>query len=107
MEYEESIYNLIPKERYEPPKQKKYKSSHPHDMPPTGSTFGLGTTSRPGIGNVNGEYQPPGGSHSQKANGLTFGKPKGTYKPETTGFRKKQTGNPILTKSKKRRCWLF
>jgi hypothetical protein len=55
MEFEESIYNLIPKEKYEPPKPKRYKSNHPYGAPPTGSTFGLGTTSRPGVGNLNGE----------------------------------------------------
>jgi len=26
MEFEESIFNLIPKERYEPPKPKRYQS---------------------------------------------------------------------------------
>jgi hypothetical protein len=56
MEFEESIYNLIPKERYVPTKDKRHKSMHPHDMPPTASTIGLKTTSKPGIGNVNGEY---------------------------------------------------
>ena len=96
MEYEESIYNLIPKERYEPPKPKRYKSSHPHNLPPTCSTFGLGTTSKPNIGNVNGDFNPEGGSHAPKANGLTFGKPKGAAKPEVTGFRKKGTGTMVL-----------
>jgi len=86
MEYEESIYNLIPKERYEPPKQKMHKSRHPANMPPTGSTFCLGTTSKPGVGNLNGDYQPGGSNHANKANGGTFGKPKGDYKPETTSF---------------------
>ena len=28
MEFEESVYNLIPKERYEPAKDKMYKSKH-------------------------------------------------------------------------------
>jgi hypothetical protein len=64
MEYEESIYNLIPKEKYEPPKPKRYKSGHNSNLPPTGSTFGLGTTSRPGVGNLNGEVLPEGGTHS-------------------------------------------
>ena len=100
MEYEESIYNLIPKERYEPVKQKRYKSNHPHDLPPTGSTFGLGTTSKPNVGNVNGDYNPEGGSHAPKAGGLTFGKPKGAAKPDTTTFRKKQTGTIVLPESK-------
>jgi hypothetical protein len=58
MEFEESIYNLIPKERYQPPKQDKHKSKHPFDMPPTCSTFALRTTSKPNVANVNGDYQP-------------------------------------------------
>lgn len=100
MEFEESIYNLIPKERYEPPKAAKYKSKHPHDVAPTASTFGLKTTSKPGISNVNGEIRPEGGSHTHKGDGLTFGKPKGTLKPTTTDFRKKGTGTMVLNDRK-------
>lgn len=37
--------------------------------------------------------------HSQRGMSLTIGKPKGTMKPETTGFRKKGTGNPVLPES--------
>jgi len=81
MEYEESIYNLIPKERYEPPKQKRHRSVHPHNIPPTGSTFGIGTSSKPGVGNLNGDYQPEGSKHPTKAAGATFGKAKGAVKP--------------------------
>ena len=47
--YEESIYNLIPKEYVPPPKSKKYKSKHNPMKPPTGSTFINYTTSRPGV----------------------------------------------------------
>lgn len=96
MEFEESIFNLIPKERYEPPKAKRYQSQHPHNVPPTASTFALKTTSKPGIANLNGNYNPEGGSHSMRGMSLTIGKPKGSLKPETTGFRKKGTGNPVL-----------
>ena len=96
MEFEESIFNLIPKERYEPPKPKRYKSSHPHNVPPTASTFALKTTSKPGVANVNGDYRPEGGFHSQRGASLTIGKPKGAVKPDTNGFRKKGTGNPML-----------
>jgi len=32
MEFEESIYNLIPKEQYVPEKQKRYKSQYPADL---------------------------------------------------------------------------
>ena len=96
MEFEESIFNLIPKERYEPPKPKRYKSMHPHNMPPTCSTFALRTTSKPDVANVAGNYQPQGGAHSQRGMSLTFGKPKGAMKPEATGFQKKGSGNPVL-----------
>ena len=58
MEYEESIYNLVPKERYVPPKQPRYKSQFPHDLPPTGSTFGLVNTSKPGASNMHGDFKP-------------------------------------------------
>lgn len=96
MEFEESIFNLIPKERYEPPKPKRYKSTHPHQVPPTASTFALKTTSKPNVANIAGYYNPEGGFHSQRGASLTFGKPKGTLKPETTGFRKKGTGTATL-----------
>lgn len=96
MEFEESIFNLIPKERYEPPKPKRYKSTHPATVPPTASTFALKTTSKPGVANVAGNYNPQGGAHSQRGASLTFGHPKGTLKPDTTTFRKKGTGNPVL-----------
>lgn len=56
MEYEESIYNLVPKVRYEPPKDKRHKSTHPHNVPPTASTFCNKTTSKPGVANLNGDY---------------------------------------------------
>ena len=100
MEYEESIYNLIPREHYEPPKERRYKSKHPHNQPPSCSTFALGTTSKPGVFNVNGESVPQGSNHSNKGNGLTFGKPKGAMKPNTTDFRKKGTGTIRIPESK-------
>ncbi len=39
---------------------------------------------------------PEGGSHSNKADALTLGKPKGAFKPETTNFKKKGTGTIVL-----------
>lgn len=89
--YEESIYNLIPKEAYNPPKDKRYKSKHAHNLPPTSTTFGLKTTSKI-VGNQEGALQPGEGSHKNKGNGLTFGKPKGAVKPDTMNPLKKQTG---------------
>ena len=96
MEFDESIYNLIPKERYQPPKEKRHKSKHHPDIPPTSTTFALRTTTKPGVGNVSGALQPQGGSHTNVGDALTFGKPKGTLKPETTSFRKKGTGTMVL-----------
>jgi hypothetical protein len=86
MEFEESIYNLIPKEQFVPAKPKRHKSVHPANLPPTGSTFCIKTTSKPGVANLNGEYDPKGSLHTHQAAGLTFGKPKGALKPETTKF---------------------
>lgn len=100
MEFEESIYNLIPKERYEPPKPKRYKSQHPPTVPPTGSTFCLKSTSKPGVANLSGDLDPQGSNHIAKGAGLTFGKPKGTLKPETTNFTKKGTGTMKLPEGK-------
>ena len=47
--YEESIYNLIPKEYVPPPKDKPHRSRHDPSFPPSGSTFINHTTSRPKV----------------------------------------------------------
>jgi hypothetical protein len=88
-QYDESIYNLIPREEYVPGRGKKYKSKHPFDMPPSYSTFGNHTTSKPGVGNITGDYIPGQGAHKEKNPGATMGKAKGTLKPDATNFRKK------------------
>lgn len=100
MEFEESIYNLIPKEAYVPPKQKKHVSKHHPQTAPTASTFGLKTTSKPGVSNLSGVQAPQGGSHSSKANGATFGLPKGAAKPDASTFRLKGTGTMVLPEGK-------
>jgi hypothetical protein len=46
---EETIYNIIPKEYVPPPKDPRYKSKYPPNLPPTGSTFCHKTTSKPGV----------------------------------------------------------
>ena len=46
---EESIYNLVPKEFVPPAKEALYKSKYPPNIPPTGSTFCLKTTSKPQV----------------------------------------------------------
>ena len=77
MEFEESIFNLIPKEAYVPPKQQKYKSKHDPRANPTASTFALRTTSKPNVANMSGAVVEQGGSHTQKAMSATIGLPKG------------------------------
>ena len=100
MDIEESIYNLIPKEAYVPPKQKRYQSKHNPGTAPTYSTFALRTTSKPGVSNVSGEVAAPSGSHAQKAPGATFGLPKGVAKPNPEQFRLKGTGTMKLEERK-------
>jgi len=65
MEFDESIYNLIPKEQYVAPKPKRHRSQYPADLEPTASTFGLKTTSKPVCSNLSGKFNLEGGSHSR------------------------------------------
>lgn len=97
---EESIYNLIPKEQYQPVKQKRYKSQYPPNLAPTASTFGLKTTSKPVCSNLSGKFNLEGGAHSHQAAGGTMGAAKGTLRPDVTNFKKKGTGNPVLIPKK-------
>ena len=54
MEFEESIFNPIPKEAYVPPKQPRHKSKHDPGCQPTASTFALRTTTKPKVANLSG-----------------------------------------------------
>lgn len=81
MEFEESIFNLIPKEAYVPPKNARHVSKHDPKCAPTSSTFGLHTTTKPGLANVTGNTRVQGGSHEATAPSATFGLPKGAAKP--------------------------
>jgi len=92
MEFEESIYNLIPKEAYVPPKDKRHVSKHNPKGAPTSSTFCLNTTSKPGVSNVSGVVGPSGSNHTNTGTGNTFGLPKGQAKPNAGTFRLKGTG---------------
>lgn len=92
MEFEESIFNLIPKEAYVPPKQPRHKSKHNPGTAPTASTFALRTTSKPGVSNLAGTPQVEGSSHQHKSQAATFGLPKGASKPNAQQFRLKGTG---------------
>jgi len=69
---EESIYNII-KPEYEPiEKRKHYTSKYAYNIPPTGSTFGNHTTSRPKVSNLNGSLDPLLGPHSHQGNKSKF-----------------------------------
>jgi hypothetical protein len=80
MYQEESIYNLLPKEKVELEKQPLYRSLYPPKIAPTASTFGLKTSSFPNVANLNGEYSFPRGAHPLRGLYSTFGKPNGKYK---------------------------
>ena len=100
MEFEESIYNLIPKEAYVPPKAQRHVSKHNPKAVPTASTFCLKTTSKPGLSNLTGEDAAPAGHHTNKATSGQFGLPKGQAKPDPNTFRLKNTGTFKLPESK-------
>jgi hypothetical protein len=89
MYQQESIYNLIPKEKIEPAKTMRHRSQFPHDIAPTATTFGLKTTSFPGVGNLNGDFQLPRGGHPRTGLYSTFGKPNGFNKADPENFVKK------------------
>mmetsp|Transcript_1099 Transcript_1099/g.984 ORF Transcript_1099/g.984 Transcript_1099/m.984 type:complete len:270 (-) Transcript_1099:327-1136(-) len=89
---EESIYNLIPKEYVQPPKQPLYRSKHNPTTAPTGTTFALKGTSVPKVGNTGGHTAIPMNAHTNKGGFSTLGKVKGAVKPQTTQFTKKGTG---------------
>jgi hypothetical protein len=92
MENEESIYNLIPPQEYKAPKGKLYKSKYNPKAIPTGSTFCLGTTSRPGVSNLNGEVIPQGSNHLNTAGTALWGRKKGDSKADPHRFTKKGEG---------------
>lgn len=100
MEFEESIYNLIPKEAYVPPKAQRHVSKHNPKAAPTSSTFCLNTTSKPKISNMTGEDAAPSGHHTNKSTAGQFGLPKGQAKPDPNTFRLKNTGTFKLPQGK-------
>lgn len=89
MYQEESIYNLVPKEKILPEKDKRYRSFYPPWIAPTATTFNLNNTSYPNIANMNGEVALPRGAHPTRGNWRTFGLPEGGYKQPPEKFYKK------------------
>ena len=100
MEFEESIFNLIPKEAYVPPKQPRHKSKHNPRTEPTASTFALRTTSKPRVANMSGGATAVNGTHTNRAMNATMGLPQGTAKPNSNQFRLKGTGTFQLPEGK-------
>ena len=100
MEFEESIYNLIPKEAYVPPKPARHVSKHNPKTAPTASTFCLNTSSKPGVSNLCGHNVAPTSAHTNLGNSSTFGLPKGAAKPDAATFRLKGTGTFVLPERK-------
>lgn len=92
---QESIYNLIPKEKIEPAKEPRHKSQYPHWIAPTASTFGLKTSSYPNVANMNGEISFPRGAHPLRSAWATMGKPQGSYRADPENFIKK--GHQYMT----------
>jgi len=51
-----------------------YKSKYPAKLAPTGSTLINHTTSRPGVANLDGNYEISRGCHTHNDNHKTFGR---------------------------------
>jgi len=79
---------LIPKEIIPSPKKETYQSKFPPNIHPTGSTFGLKSTSFPAVCNLNGDFILPRGAHPMKQMHSSFGKPDGTNKHDPSNFIK-------------------
>ena len=89
MYQQESIYNLIPKEKILPGKTTRYHSKFPYWLAPTASTFILNNTSYPNVANMNGDVIFPRGAHPIRENWATMGLPLGGYKQDPQHFYKK------------------
>ena len=105
MYQEESIYNLVEKEKIKPEKEKCYTSRYPPNLHPTASTFGLKTTSFPNICNLNGDYSLPRAAHRLIGDYATFGKPNGTNKKDPMSFTKK--GHQYINYPQRKFAFLF
>jgi hypothetical protein len=89
MYQQESIYNLVPKEKILPGMTTRYHSKYPHWVAPTASTFILNNTSYPNVANMNGDVIFPRGAHPIKENWATMGLPIGGYRQDPEHFYRK------------------
>lgn len=76
-DHEESIYKLIPEEAPRPQATTRYRSKFPGKLAPTGSTFNIAQTNRPGVSNLAGE------SNSIDYGGHRYQKEVGSFGPDT------------------------
>ncbi len=86
---EESIFNLVPKEKIEVLKEPIYRSKYPSNLAPTASTFSLKNSSFPGVANLSGDVSFPRGAHPLNGASTTFGRPSGSYRADPENFVKK------------------
>ena len=99
MQEEESIYNIIPKTPVPLVKSLRYKSKFPCTIPPSYSTLGLHTTSKPGVSNVGGDLQQLCFSHSNVSASAVFGPTLDRNSLSPSSYLRKGTGPSILVKS--------
>lgn len=95
---EESVYNLIERGKETVHRPAMHRSKHPHDTPPTFSTFISTNTSKPGVTNVQGSFVDPdhdGGQHKMKRGFATMGRPV-RQTIDTMSFTKKRSGEMSL-----------
>ncbi len=83
MSQQESVYNIVPQETFEPKKEPLYISQYPKNLRPTCTTFGILCTSYPGSANNGGEFNLPRGAHPTEGFNKTLGKPEGKNKKFT------------------------
>lgn len=87
--YLESIYNLLPKDVYVPPKEARHISKYPGSIQPSYSTFGIAATSQPALINGGGHWQPFTTRKVYKKPHATFGRPSGSVRPNPKKFLKR------------------
>mmetsp|Transcript_22842 Transcript_22842/g.57752 ORF Transcript_22842/g.57752 Transcript_22842/m.57752 type:complete len:275 (-) Transcript_22842:463-1287(-) len=95
---EESIYNIIKDEVPPPERGPRYQSKFPGSIAPTGSTFNVQHTSRPGVSNLAGNSVCVDFNYKYSKPKSTFGPAPCDALPDTSAFLKgKQYAKPVAT----------
>eukprot|EP00440_Ansanella_granifera_P061603 gb/GFBE01066787.1/.p1 GENE.gb/GFBE01066787.1/~~gb/GFBE01066787.1/.p1 ORF type:complete len:276 (+),score=100.60 gb/GFBE01066787.1/:1-828(+) len=102
MMHGESIYQIIPPKPIVQERPPMHKSKYSGDLPPTASTFVTKGSTNPGMANLGGNLTNKPVSDKSHAG---FGKPKGSYCDDPTGYLKKaeKTGGKVLTLAEMKR----